>query len=177
MQALQRYSERLMAATLRGLPRGVYRAEDRLDDDGIDPAPVPIRVAVHIGGGRARVDFAGSAPQVAGSLNANYAITLSAVFYVFTALGREPIPPNEGVLRRLRVDAPAGSVVNAEFPSAVAGGNVETSQRIVDVLLRALAGAAPDRIPAASSGSMNNLAVGGFDHRRGQDAGALSSPA
>ena len=168
MRELQAYSERLMAATLRALPRGVYRAEDELDDDGIGEAPVPIRVAIHVGGGRARVDFAGSAPQVEGSLNANYAITLSAVFYVFTALGREPIPPNEGVLRRLVVDAPVGSVVNATFPSAVAGGNVETSQRIVDVLLRALAAAAPDRIPAASCGSMNNLAVGGFDRRRGR---------
>jgi N-methylhydantoinase B len=166
MDALQRYSERLMAATLRVLPRGVYRAEDVLDDDGIGRVPVPIRVAVHLAGGKARVDFTGSAPQVEGSLNANYAITLSAVFYVFTTLGRETIPPNEGVLRRLRVDAPVGSVVNATFPSAVAGGNVETSQRIVDVLLRALAPAAPDRIPAASCGSMNNLAVGGFDHRR-----------
>jgi N-methylhydantoinase B len=166
MTALQDYSERLMAATLRALPRGVYRGEDALDDDGMTARPVPIRVAVHLDGGRARIDFAGSAPQVEGSLNANYAITLSAVFYVFTALGREPIPPNEGVLRRLRVEAPAGSVVNANFPAAVAGGNVETSQRIVDVLLRALASAAPDRIPAASSGSMNNLAVGGYDRRR-----------
>lgn len=166
MEELQRYSERLMAATLRALPRGVYRAEDALDDDGITGTPVPIRVAIHLGDGRARVDFAGSAPQVEGSLNANYAITLSTVFYVFTALGREPIPANEGVLRCLQVEAPAGSVVNADFPAAVAGGNVETSQRIVDVLLRALASAAPDRIPAASAGSMNNLAVGGFDRRR-----------
>jgi N-methylhydantoinase B len=168
MSELQHYSERLMAATLRALPAGVYRAEDALDDDGIGGKPVPIRVAIRVGAGRARVDFTGSAPQVEGSLNANYAITLSAVFYVFTALGREPIPANEGVLRRLRVEAPAGSIVNANFPAAVAGGNVETSQRIVDVLLRALAPAAPDRIPAASSGSMNNLAVGGFDRRRGR---------
>ncbi len=166
MRELQDYSERLMAATLRALPRGVYRAADVLDDDGIGAAPVPIRVAIHLGDGRARIDFAGSAPQVEGSLNANYAITLSAAVYVFLALGREPIPANDGVMRRLRVDAPAGSVVNADFPAAVAGGNVETSQRIVDVLLRALAPAAPDRIPAASAGSMNNLAIGGFDRRR-----------
>jgi N-methylhydantoinase B len=168
MNALQAYSERLIAATLRALPAGDYRAEDVLDDDGIGADPVPIRVAIRIGGGRARVDFSGSAPQVEGSLNANYAITLSAVFYVFTTLGREPIPANDGVLRRLRVEAPAGTVVNANFPAAVAGGNVETSQRIVDVLLRALAAAAPERIPAASCGSMNNVAVGGFDRRRGR---------
>ena len=166
MGALQDYSERLMAATLRALPSGVYRAEDVLDDDGIGTSTIPIRVAIHVAGGRVRVDFSGSAPQVEGSLNANYAITLSAVFYVFMTLGREPIPANDGVLRRLHVHAPEGSVVNANFPSAVAGGNVETSQRIVDVLLRALAGAAPTRIPAASQGSMNNLAVGGYDRRR-----------
>ncbi len=166
MNELQRYSERLMAATLRELPRGIYRAADVLDDDGIRDAAVPIRVAVEIAGGRARVDFAGSAPQVEGSLNANYAITLSAVVYVFMSLARERIPANDGVMRRLDVRAPRGSVVNAEFPAAVAGGNVETSQRIVDVVLRALATAAPDRIPAASCGSMNNLAIGGFDRGR-----------
>jgi N-methylhydantoinase B len=168
MRALQSYTERLMAETLRELPPGVYRATDVLDDDGITAGRVPIRVAITLRGGRVTVDFAGSAPQVEGSLNANYAITLSAVFYVFAALSRDPIPPNEGLLRRIRVLAPVGSVVNAVFPAAVAGGNVETSQRIVDVLLRALAHAAPDRIPAASSGSMNNLAVGGFDRRRGR---------
>jgi N-methylhydantoinase B len=168
MAALRVYTERLMAATLRELGSGVYRATDWLDDDGIGGAPVPIRVAITIRGGRALIDFTGSAPQVEGSLNANYAITLSAVFYVFSALSREPIPPNEGLLARLQVVAPSGTVVNADFPSAVAGGNVETSQRIVDVLLRALARAAPDRIPAASSGSMNNVAVGGFDPQRGR---------
>jgi len=168
MDDLRAYTARLMAATLRGLRSGVHRATDWLDDDGIGAGPVPIRVAITIHGGRAVVDFSGSAPQVQGSLNANYAITLSAVFYVFTALAREPIPPNEGLLARIRVHAPRGSVVNADFPAAVAGGNVETSQRIVDVLLRALATAAPDRVPAASAGSMNNLAVGGFDRRRGR---------
>jgi N-methylhydantoinase B len=168
MQALQDYTDRLMGAALRALRSGTYRATDYLDDDGIGARPVPIRVRVTIRGGRAIVDFAGSAPQVEGSLNANYAITLSAVFYVFTALSTEPIPPNEGLLRRIRLRAPERTVVNAAFPAAVAGGNVETSQRIVDVLLRALATAAPDRIPAASAGSMNNVAVGGFDTRRGR---------
>ncbi|MCC6766436.1 MAG: hydantoinase B/oxoprolinase family protein [Deltaproteobacteria bacterium] len=168
MDELQRYSERLMAATLRALPPGVYRAADLLDDDGIGEGPIPIRVAITLGGGRARVDFAGSARQVEGSLNANYAITLSATVYVFLTLARESIPANDGIMRRLDVRAPAGSVVNATFPAAVAGGNVETSQRIVDALLRALASAAPDRVPAASCGSMNNLAIGGFDHGRGR---------
>lgn len=166
MEALQRYSERLTAASLRALPSGVYRAVDFLDDDGIRVGPIPLCVAIRLSGGRARIDFSGSAPQVEGSLNANYAVTLSAAMYVFLALAPEPIPANDGVMRRLEVHAPAGSVVNARFPAAVAGGNVETSQRIVDVMLRALAAAAPDRIPAASCGSMNNLALGGFDRSR-----------
>ncbi len=168
MAELQRYSARLMTAALRRLPRGVYRGVDVLDDDGIAARRIPIRVAITIGNGRAAVDFHGTAPQVEGSVNANYAVTLSAVLYAFQALAAEPIPPNQGVLECIDVRAPLGSVVNAVFPAAVAGGNVETSQRIVDVVLRALARAAPGRVPAASAGSMNNVAVGGFDRRRGR---------
>ena len=115
---------------------------------------------------RAIVDFTGSAPQVRGSVNANYAITLSATFYVMKCLAAEAVPANEGLMRPIKLIAPPGSIVNALAPAAVAGGNVETSQRIVDVLFRALAKAAPDRIPAASSGSMSNLTVGGFDRFR-----------
>ncbi len=166
MGELQRYSGRLMTAALKRLRAGVYRAVDVLDDDGMGARRIPIRVAITIRNGRAAVDFTGSASQVEGSLNANYAVTLSAVLYAFTALAGEEIPPNEGVLGCIDVRAPASSVVNATFPAAVAGGNVETSQRIVDVVLRALARAAPDRVPAASAGSMNNLAIGGFDRRR-----------
>ena len=95
---------------------------------------------------RAIVDFTGSAPQVRGSVNANYAITLSATFYVMKCLAAEAVPANEGLLRPIKLIAPQGSIVNALPPAAVAGGNVETSQRIVDVLFRALAQAAPDRI-------------------------------
>ena len=161
MASLQDYSAALMAASLRTLPPGTYRAHDVLDDDGLGTENVRIAVAITIRGGRARIDFRGTAPQTRGPLNANLAVTRSAVLYVFTALASEAIPPNEGLIRPLRIDAPEGSVVNALFPAAVAGGNVETSQRIVDVLLRALAAAAPDRIPAASSGSMSNVALGG----------------
>jgi N-methylhydantoinase B len=162
MAALQDYSERLLVATLRTLRPGTYRASDWLDDDGFT-GPHRIQVAVGIRRGRAVVDFSGSASQVRGSLNANYAITLSAVFYAMKCLAPEDVPANDGLLRPVRLVAPEGSIVNARPPAAVAGGNVETSQRIVDVLLRALARAAPDRIPAASSGSMSNLTIGGFD--------------
>jgi len=161
MAALQDYSAALMRATLAAIPRGSYRAADVLDDDGFDRTRIRIAVRIVVGRGRAVVDFAGSAPQTRGPVNANLAVTRSAVLYVFTALAREPIPPNEGLARPLAIRAPAGSVVNARFPAAVAGGNVETSQRIVDVVLRALARALPDRIPAASAGSMSNVALGG----------------
>jgi N-methylhydantoinase B len=149
-----------MRATLRALPPGTYRARDVLDDDGLGAERVPIVVTITIAGGRARIDFAGTAAQTRGPLNANLAVTRSAVLYVFTALAGEVIPPNEGLARPLDIVAPEGSLVNAREPAAVAGGNVETSQRIVDVLLRALARAAPARIPAASCGSMNNVALG-----------------
>ncbi len=166
MDALKDYAARLMAAALGKLKPGVYRARDFLDDDGVGAAPIPIAAAIRIGRGRALVDFTGSAPQVRGSVNANYAVTLSATFYVMKCLAAEALPANEGLMRPIRLIAPPGSIVNALAPAAVAGGNVETSQRIVDVLFRALASAAPDRIPAASSGSMSNLAIGGFDHIR-----------
>ncbi len=166
MRSLKDYAARLMTATLRSLPAGTYRAGDFLDDDGVGTGPIPLKVAIRIGRGRAIVDFTGSAPQVRGSVNANYAITLSATFYAMKCLAAEAVPPNEGLMRPIKLIAPAGSIVNANPPAAVAGGNVETSQRIVDVLFRALAKAAPDRIPAASSGSMSNLTIGGYDRFR-----------
>jgi N-methylhydantoinase B len=161
MRALQNYSAALMRATLAQLPSGTYRARDLLDDDGVGGERLPIAVAITIARRRARIDFTGSAPQTRGPLNANLPVTRSAVLYVFTALASGDIPANEGLSRPLDIVVPEGSIVNACFPSAVAGGNVETSQRIVDVLLRALAAVAPDRIPAASAGSMSNVSLGG----------------
>jgi N-methylhydantoinase B len=114
------------------------------------------------------VDFSGSDPQVEGSINAVEAITYSACFYVFRCLLQQEVPATAGLMRPIKVVAPAGTVVNARPPAAVAGGNVETSQRIVDVLLRALAQAMPERIPAAASGTMNNLTIGGIDPRTGE---------
>jgi N-methylhydantoinase B len=167
MAALQDYSERMMRAAIRELPRGRYRFEDFLDNDGISAQPIAIRVAVTIAGDHATVDFAGSDPQAEGPVNGNYAVTLAAVMYVFRCLIRDEVPFTEGILRPIRVIAPEGTVVNARPPAAMAAGNVETSQRVTDAVLGALAKAAPDRIPAASSGTMNNLSFGGFDSRRG----------
>ncbi|HKD01275.1 MAG TPA: hydantoinase B/oxoprolinase family protein, partial [Terriglobales bacterium] len=161
---------------------GVYRAEDFLDDDGVGDSPVRVAVAVQVNrrraGGRPRragsasplvkVDFSGSSLQVEGAVNAVEAITYSACFYVFRCLLAEDVPATAGLMRPIMVIAPEGTVVNAQPPAAVAGGNVETSQRIVDVLLRALAQALPERIPAAASGTMNNLTIGGMDPRTGE---------
>src|SRR5271157_3633490 len=168
LEALQSYSARLMKEALAKIPAGTYTAEDFLDDDGLGREPVRLRVTIKIGGGRAAVDFQGSSPQCAGCVNAVFAITYSAAFYVFRCLLGENVPACAGLMDPIEVRAPLGSVVNARPPAAVAAGNVETSQRIVDVLLRALAQALPQRIPAASSGTMNNLSFGGMDPRTGE---------
>ncbi len=161
------YSARLMRHTIASIPDGTYEAEDALDDDGIEERPVRIAVRIVIRGERALIDFTGSAPQVVGAINAVEAITVSAVSYVFRCLVGGEVPASAGLMEPIEVIAPAGTVVNANPPASVAGGNVETSQRIVDVLFRALAQALPDRIPAASQGTMNNLTVGGIDTRTG----------
>jgi N-methylhydantoinase B len=165
--ALLNHSEALMKAALERLPEGEFNAEDFLDNDGITDEPVKICVTITTAParGRVRVDFTGSAPQVAGSLNAVFAITYSAIFYVFRCLLPEETAPTAGLMRPVEAIIPEGTVVNARAPAAVAGGNVETSQRIVDVLLRTFSKILPDRIPAASSGSMNNLTIGGIDPR------------
>ncbi len=172
------YSEELMRAFLLRVPPGTYSAEDFLDNDGISDKPVKIAVTVSVGPGKVRsrvsaqpavtVDFTGSDPQVEGSVNAVEAITYSACFYVFRCLLAEDVPATAGLMRPIQVIAPEGTIVNARPPAAVAGGNVETSQRVVDVLLRALAQAIPDRIPAAASGTMNNLTISGVDPRTGE---------
>ncbi len=162
------YSERMMHSALREIPDGEYQAVDYLDDDGIGPEPLAIVARIRIRGARAEIDFAGSAPQCAGNVNAVRAITESAVFYVFRCLVDEQVPATSGLMRPVRVMAPKGTIVNARPPAAVAGGNVETSQRIVDTLLRALARALPRKIPAASQGTMNNVTFGGIDPRSGK---------
>jgi N-methylhydantoinase B/oxoprolinase/acetone carboxylase alpha subunit len=160
---IQDYTEHLLRQTIKEIPDGKYAFHDFLDNDGITNKPIRIGVAVSIEGDRAEIDFSSSDPQVEGGVNANFAVTFSAVLYVFRSLVDEDIPFNTGLMRPLRIHAPQGSVINAQYPSATAGGNVETSQRIVDVLLGALAQAIPSQIPAASSGTMNNVAFGGFD--------------
>jgi N-methylhydantoinase B len=163
------YAAERVRRMLAELPAGTYRADDLLDDDGTGQSDIRITVTVTIHpAGRVTCDFTGSAAQVRGALNATEAITRSACYYVVRCLMPDDLPTNEGCFVPIEVIAPAGTVVNARFPAAVAGGNVETSQRIVDVLLKALAQAVPDRIPALSQGTMNNLTIGGWDHERGK---------
>ena len=177
-QHLLDYSADMMHAALIEMPAGTYTAEDFLDGDGITDEPLRIRVRIEIGRGRARVDFTGSSPQCAGNVNAVEAIAVSAVYYVFRCLLSEDVPATSGLLTPIEVIAPSGTVVNARPPAAVAGGNVETSQRMVDTLLSALAKAVPHRIPAASQGTMNNLTLGGIDprHNSRQTSGHTNAP-
>ncbi len=160
IRAYQKYEEQITRQALRKIPPGTYRFTDCLDDDGIGDAPVPITAAVRIAKGRATVDFRRSSPQVLGPVNATFAITLSAVAYVFRCLTLSLTGEDCLSLKPIRVLTRKGSAVDARYPAPVAGGNVETSQRIVDVLFGALAKALPAVIPAASQGTMNNVAMG-----------------
>jgi N-methylhydantoinase B len=160
-------------AELRRMPAGDFSAEDWLDDDGVTDTPrkISVRLQFDPRAASVNVDFAGSSVQVAGSVNAVRTITLSACFYMLRCLLAEDAPATAGILRPLALDTPAGSIVDALPPAPVAGGNVETSQRIVDVLLRALAKAIPERVPAACAGTMSNLTIGGIDLRRDSATG------
>jgi N-methylhydantoinase B len=159
----------MMRRVIALVPDGTYDAEDALDDDGINDQPVPIRARITIKDDHAVVDFTGSSPQVTGAINAVEAITVSAVSYCFRCLVAADVPASAGLMEPIRVIAPEGSVVNAAHPASVAGGNVETSQRIVDTVFKALAQAIPGCIPAASQGTMNNLTIGGIDQRTGAE--------
>ncbi|MGQ9601957.1 MAG: hydantoinase B/oxoprolinase family protein [Candidatus Bipolaricaulia bacterium] len=162
------YSERRMRAEISALPGGAYGFEDYLDNDGISSERIKIKVLVKIEGSELTVDFSGSSPQVEGPVNAVYAVTASAVYYTVRALTDPDIPPNEGCSRPIRIIAPEGTVVNALPPAAVVGGNLETSQRIVDALIGALAQAIPEKAIGACQGTMNNLTLGGLDPRSGR---------
>jgi len=168
MAAIQDYSERRMRAEIGRLPEGTAEFEDVLDDDGVSTESILVRVRIHVGGDRIVVDFAGSSPQVAGPINAVSAVTRSAVYYVVRCMTDPGIPPNAGCYRPIEVIAPDASIVNAVEPAPVVGGNLETSQRVVDVVLGALGRLLPEAAVAASQGTMNNLAIGGVDPRVGK---------
>jgi len=158
--ALNDYGERLATAALKEIPDGTYCFEDLMDDDGQGHQDIRIRVQVRIKGGTAEVDFAGTAAQVPGNINCPLAVTAAAVLYVLRCLMPPQTPACAGTFRPVSLSAPEGCLLNARFPAAVAAGNVETSTRVVDAVMGALAQALPEHIPAASHGSMNNLAMG-----------------
>ncbi len=160
---LNDYGERLACSALAEIPPGTYRFEDWMDDDGQGTRDIPIRVAITVAGSRVHLDFTGTAPQVPGNVNCPLSVAAAAVLYVFRCLMPAHTPACEGTFRPITLEAPAGCLLNARRPAAVAAGNVETSSRIVDVVMGALARAIPERIPGASQGSMNNLAMGSAD--------------
>ena len=168
MNQLINYSEELMVKRIRELPRKSSSALDYLDDDGFETVDIPIRVKVTIGRESILFDFSGSSKQVQGPLNAVYSVTLSAVYYVVRCVTDPSIPANAGCFKPIQVKAPPGTIVNAEPPAPVAGGNVETSTRIVDVTLKAFSNIIPERVCAACQGTMNNVTIGGVDPRTGK---------
>ncbi|WP_160134091.1 hydantoinase B/oxoprolinase family protein [Halococcus salsus] len=163
------YSRARIETEIESLPDGTYTASDVLEGDGvlehrsgIDPADVsiPIEATVTVDGDGLTVDFAGTAEQVPGNLNAPVAVAKSAAYFVVRCVTDPEIPPNQGCYDPVTVEIPEGSLLDPKLPAAVVGGNVETSQRVTDVVLAAFAEAVPDRVPAASQGTMNNLIVG-----------------
>lgn len=160
LSELNDYAERLACSALQMIPDGRYSFHDYLDDDGAGHEDIPIAITLTRQADRIDVDFSGTSAQVAGNINCPLSVAAAAVYYVFRCLMPPYTPACQGSFRPIRLHAPRGCLVNAQRPAAVAAGNVETSTRIVDVVLGALAQAIPEYIPAASHGSMNNLAMG-----------------
>jgi len=178
-EALLNYSEKFVRQLIKEIPDGVYTYGDFIEDDGAGTKNIRVSVILTIKEDQAIVDFTPSSLQVKGSVNAVKAIALSAVLYVFKCLAGEEIPTNEGIMRPIKVLTRKGTVLSPNPPAAVCAGNVETSQRLVDVLLGALSKALPEKIPAASQGTMNNLSFGNgkfaYYETIGGGSGATSS--
>ena len=163
------YSERRMRTEIDALADGTYRFEDVLDDDGRGNAELPVVAEVTVEGDSIAVDFEGTAAQTDGPVNAVFAVTASATYYAVRCVTDPDIPPNHGCYRPIDIHAPEGTIVNPRLPAAVVGGNLETSQRVTDVVLGAFAGADPERVLAGCQGTMNNITFGGTDPRSTTD--------
>jgi len=168
MEAIIDYAERRMRHHIRELPEGTFYFEDFLEGDGITDRPIKIQVALARIDNSILVDFTGTDSQAEGSVNATRAVTLAAVYYALKAVIDPDLPSSEGACRPIDVITPAGSLVNPRFPAPVSNANINTAQRIADVVLGALAQAVPERVPAASTGSMSNFTIGGVDPGTGQ---------
>lgn len=169
IDALNGYGERLARESLGTIPRGRYRFADYMDGDGLGRRDVAVRVVLDVDDSGVAVDFSETDDQVPGNINCPMPVTAAAVFYVFRCLMSDHTPACAGMFAPIRIVTRRGSLVDAHRGAAVAAGNVETSMRIVDVLLGALAAALPDRVPAASQGTMNNVAMGSRDKGRRWD--------
>jgi N-methylhydantoinase B len=169
LAAVNDYGARLAEQALSAIPTGCYRFADVMDDDGTGARDLAIRVAITVGESAIDVDFTGTAAQVAGNINCPLSVAAAGVYYVFRCLMPAHTPACDGSFRAIRLYAPEGCLLNARRPAAVAAGNVETSSRVVDVVMGALAQAIPERIPAASQGTMNNLAMGARAEGRAWD--------
>lgn len=166
--AILDYAERRMRHCLAALPDGLYAAEDALDDDGIDPEPVPVKVSIRIDGDNLTLDFTGSAPVRAGNINAVAPMTFSASCFALKVITDPTMPVNAGSFRPIQVIIPEDSFLNAKRPAPVCAGNTETTHRVADTIFKAAAAFAPDAVLAASQGTMNLLGIGGIDPRNGR---------
>jgi N-methylhydantoinase B len=167
LSEIKDYSERRMRSEIEALPDGTYSFEDVLDDDGAGNENLPVVAEVEVAGDSVHVDFTGTAPQTDGPVNAVFAVTASATYYAVRCVTDPDIPPNHGCYRPIDIHAPEGTIVNPELPAAVVGGNLETSQRVTDVVLGAFGREVPERVVAACQGTMNNVTFGGTDPRDG----------
>ncbi len=163
MDELINYSERQMMSRIEGLPRGVFTFEDYLEGDGLSDALLKIKATVTITAQKITVDFTGSSPQTRGSVNCTRAVTLACTFYALKSAIDPELPSTGGTFRPVETITPKGTIVNPEFPAPVSNANINTAQRLADVVLGALAQAIPDKVPAASSGSMGLFTIGGVD--------------
>jgi N-methylhydantoinase B len=156
------YSQKMIESILSRIPQGEYFFQDSMEGISPEKETYPIQVKISLYQSNMTVDFSGSSPQVCGNLNAVKSVVESATWYCVRLLAEEDLPMNHGCFQPIQVIVPPNSILNPAFPAAVSAGNVETSQRIVDVVLGALAVALPQRIPAASQGTMNNVTFGGM---------------
>jgi N-methylhydantoinase B len=160
VDAILKYSEIRVRKAIGNIPNGIYSSEDVMDDDGISDKPVNIKVSVEVKDDQVKIDFKGTDSQTQGNINSPYSVALSSVYYVLRCITDFDTPPNEGCIRPYDIRIPSGTLLNPNPPAAVSAGNVETSQRIVDVLFLALKDALPEKVPAQSQGTMNNLLIG-----------------
>jgi N-methylhydantoinase B len=168
MEEIMNYSERRMEIEISKMPKGSFSAEDYLENTGTSNKRVKIKVTVTIKKNRLIIDYAGTDEQVDGPVNAVLGVTLSGVHYALRCLTDPTIPMNDGCYRPVEIHVREGTLMNPTPPAPVAGGNVETSQRNVDVLLKAFAQVLPEKVCAACQGTMNNIAVGGINPENGK---------